>query len=55
MWNFFYLTEPRNKEDKWDLIINQSRFTLDYVKRFVQSLQKGSEADQYVVQNLTWS
>ena len=25
------------------------------MKRHVQSLLKGSEADQYVVQNLTWS
>ena len=25
------------------------------MKRHVQSLQKGSEAHQYVVQNLTWS
>ena len=25
------------------------------MKRHVQSLQKGSEVDQYVVQNLTWS
>ena len=28
---------------------------MDYVKSHVQSLLKGSEADQYVVQNLTWS
>ena len=28
---------------------------MKYVKRHVQSLLKGSEADQYVVQNLTWS
>ena len=25
------------------------------MKRYIQSLKKGSEADQYVVQNLTWS
>ena len=25
------------------------------MKHHVQSLQKGSEADQYVIQNLTWS
>ena len=24
------------------------------MKRHVQSLQKGSDADQYVIQNLTW-
>ena len=28
---------------------------MDYVKSHVQSLLKGSEADQYVVQNLSWS
>ena len=28
---------------------------MDYVKSHVQSLLKGSEADQYVVKNLTWS
>ena len=28
---------------------------MDYVKSHVQSLLKGSEADQYTVQNLTWS
>ena len=45
----------RNKEKRWDLLLHQSRFPLDYVKSHVQSLLKGSEADQYVVQNLTWS
>ena len=28
---------------------------MDYVKINLQSLLKGSEVDQYVVQNLTWS
>ena len=31
------------------------RFPLDYLGRNVKSLKKGSEAYQYVVQNLTWS
>ena len=35
--------------------LRQSRFPLEYVKSHVQSLLKGSEADQYVVQNLMWS
>ena len=39
---------------KWDLLLHQSIFPLEYVKLHVQILQKGSEADQYVVQNLTW-
>ena len=55
MWYVFYLPEPQNKEKDWDLLLNQSIFTLEYVKRHVQSLQKGSEDDHYIVQNLTWS
>ena len=55
LWDVLYLTDPHNKERKWDLLLHQSRFLFDNVKRHVQSLQKGSEADQYVIQNLTWS
>ena len=55
MWDVFSLPDPRNKEKRWDILLHQSRFPLEYVKRHVQCLQKGSEADQYVVQNLTWS
>ena len=55
MWDVFSLPDPRNKEKKWDIILRQSIFALEYVKRHVQSLNKVSEADQYVVQNLTWS
>ena len=55
LWDVFYLPDPCNKEKMWDLLLNQSRFPLEYVKRHVQSLQKGSEEYQYVVQNLTWS
>ena len=54
MWDVFYLPDPRNKENKWDLLLHKSIFTLEYMKRHVQSLQKGSKADQCVVQNLTW-
>ena len=55
MWDVFFITDPQNKEKEWDLLLHQSIFLLKYVKRHVQSLQKDSEADQYVVQNLTWS
>ena len=55
MWIVFSLPDPRNKEKRWDLLLHQYIFPLEYVKRHVQSLQKDSEADQYVVQNLTWS
>ena len=54
MWDVFYLPDPRNKENKWDIFLHQSIFPLDYVKLHVQSLHKGSEADHYVVQNLKW-
>ena len=55
MWDVFALPDPRNKKKKWDLLLHQSRFTLEYLKRHVQSIHKGSEADQYVIQNLMWS
>ena len=55
MWCVFSLPEPRNKEMKWDILLHQSIFHLEYVKRHVQSILKGSEADQYVVQNLMCS
>ena len=48
IWGGFSLLYPRNKENKWDILIHQSRFTLEYVKRHVLSLQKGSEENQYV-------
>ena len=53
IWDVFFLPDPRNKEKKWDLLLHQSRFLYEYVKRHVQSLQRVSEVDQYVVQNLT--
>ena len=55
MWDVFSLPDPRNKEKRWDLLLHQYIFPLDYFKSHVQSLLKGSEADQYGVQNLTWS
>ena len=55
MWDVLSLPDPRNKEKKRDLLLHQSSFPLDYVKIYVESLQKGSETDQYVVQNLKWS
>ena len=53
MWNVFYIAEPQNKEKEWDLLLYHSKFPLEYVKGLVQSLLKGSKADQYIVQNLT--
>ena len=55
MWNVFYIAEPQNKEKECDLLLHHSKFPLEYVKGLIQSLLKGSEVDQYIVQNLTWS
>ena len=55
IWDALSLSDPHNKEKKWDLLLNQSIFYFEYVIRHVQCLQKGSEVDQYVVQNLIWS
>ena len=49
----FYLPDPHNKDKKRDTFLHQSRFLLEYMKRLIKSLQKGSKADKYVVQNLT--
>ena len=52
MWDVFSLPDPQNKEKRWDLIMRQSIFPLEYMKDYVQSLLKGSEADQYINQKL---
>ena len=55
MWNVFSLPDPLNKEKRRDILLHKSRFPLEYVKRHIQSLKKGSETDQYVAQNLMCS
>ena len=55
IWDVFPLPDLCNKENKWYLFIHQYIFPLGYVKRHVNSHQKGSEAFQYVAQNLTCS
>ena len=55
MLDVFSLPYPINKENKWGILLHQSRFPLYYMKRHVNSLQKGSKGDKYMVQNLTWS
>ena len=47
MWDVLSLPDPRNKENKWDLLIHNYRFPLEYVKLHVKSFQKGSESDKY--------
>ena len=55
MWDVFSITEPGNKEKKWDLLLHRFIFPLEYVKRHLQILKEDSKEDQYIVQNLTWS
>ena len=55
MWDVFSITDPKNKNKEWYFLLHQSRFPLEYVKVHVQSLLIGSQADKYIVQNLTWS
>ena len=55
MWDVLSLPDPVNTEKKWDLLLHQYIFHLDYLKRHAQSFQKGSEEDQYIVQNSTCS
>ena len=55
MWNVFYITDSQNKEKEWDFLLHHSKFPLEYLKGLVQSLLKGSKADQYIVQDLTCS
>ena len=54
IWDVFSLPDPRNTDKKWNLLLHQSIFPLEYVKCHVQIVQKGSKADHYVVQNLAW-
>ena len=35
MWDVLYLLDPRNKENRWDLLLRQSRFPLEYVNDHV--------------------
>ena len=55
MWDVFSLPVPRNKYKKWNILLHQSIFPLDHMELHVKSLQKSSEVDQCVVQNLTCS
>ena len=52
VWDLFSLPDPQNEENKWDLLLHWSRFPLKYMKRHVKIIQKSSEVDQYVDENL---
>ena len=55
MWDVFSLPYLCNEDNKWDLLLLQYIFSLEYVKLHINSLQKGFKVDLYVVENLTWS
>ena len=54
MWSVSYPSDPLNKDNNWDIVLHKFIFPLNYVKHHIKSTDKGSKADQYVVQNLTW-
>ena len=45
MWDVLSLPDPRNKDNKRGLFLNQSIFSMDYVKLYAKILKKGSKAD----------
>ena len=49
------LTEPHNKDKRWDILLHQYRFPLYCVKLHIKRLKRVSKAYLYVVQYLTWS
>ena len=55
IWGFFSLPDPPNKYKKWDILLQQYIFILDWIKHHVKSIHKGSKSDEYVVHNMTWS
>ena len=55
MWDVFSLPDTHNKDKKWDILLPQYIFPLDYVKCHLNIIHKGSKTEQYVVQNLTCS
>jgi hypothetical protein len=53
MWDVFYIQDPCNPAQKWDLFKKQARFPLEYVKEYVRTFRQ--TADKYALQNLEWS
>ena len=53
MQDIFYLLDTRNQEKKWELLLNQYQFSMDYAKQNVKRLKQVYNAYQYVIQNLT--
>ena len=50
-----YLIDPRNEDKKRYILLHKSIFSLKYMILHLKSLQKGSKAYKYMVQNLKCS
>ena len=46
MWDIFSLPYPHNKDKKWDILLHQYVFILEYVKHHIKIIQKGYKADK---------
>jgi len=56
MWDIFYLADHCNKQQKWDLFYNHSRFPLNYMKKYVAEFKVDpNNCDTFGLQNLDWS
>ena len=55
IWDILFLTDILNQEKKLKLLLHHSWFLLDWIKLHIKILQKYSNSDQCVVQNLIWS
>ena len=56
MWDMFFLPDPTNKDIKWDLFYNHSRFPLKTVIQIVENMKKDATVcDSFGLQNLEWS
>ena len=55
MWDLLSMSDTFNQYKKWDVLLCKSQLALDCVNWYVKILQKGYKANQYLVQNLTWS
>ena len=54
-WDVFSLYDPHNREKTWYLFLKQSGFPLYDLKLYVKGLNKGYNADEYVVPKLKFS
>ena len=53
-WGVFCLSGTSQLRETWDIFLNKYIFNMDDVKLYINDLRRGSKADNYMVQNLTW-